>query len=83
MLLADALLAVAANYLAFWLRFDGVIPAAYWMLWLQTVPCLVLIRGLTFVSFHLYDSVWQYVGTCEICAPSRPAWPRAAWCSAC
>jgi EAL domain-containing protein (putative c-di-GMP-specific phosphodiesterase class I) len=62
MLLADALLAVAGNYLAFWLRFDGVIPPAYWMLWLQTIPCLVLIRGLTFVSFHLYDSVWQYVG---------------------
>lgn len=62
MLLADALLAVAANYLAFWLRFDGTIPAAYWMLWLQTVPCLVLIRGVTFTSFHLYDSVWQYVG---------------------
>ena len=61
-LLADALLAVAANYLAFWLRFDGTIPAAYWMLWLQTVPCLVLIRGVTFTSFHLYDSVWQYVG---------------------
>ena len=61
-LLADALLAVAGNYLAFWLRFDGTIPAAYWMLWLQTVPCLVLIRGLTFIAFHLYDSVWQYVG---------------------
>jgi FlaA1/EpsC-like NDP-sugar epimerase len=61
-LLADVLLTVAANYLAFWLRFDGTIPAAYWMLWLQTVPCMVLIRGVTFTSFHLYDSVWQYVG---------------------
>jgi FlaA1/EpsC-like NDP-sugar epimerase len=61
-LLADVLLTVGANYLAFWLRFDGTIPAAYWMLWLQTVPCLVLIRGVTFTSFHLYDSVWQYVG---------------------
>lgn len=61
-LLADVLLTVAANYLAFWLRFDGTIPAAYWMLWLQTVPCLVLIRGVSFTSFHLYDSVWQYVG---------------------
>ena len=41
---------------------DGAIPAAYWTLWLQTIACLVLIRGLTFTSFHLYDSVWQYVG---------------------
>ena len=55
-------MAAAANYLAFWLRFDGQIPAQYWTLWLQTVPCLVLIRGLAFVWFHLYDSVWQYVG---------------------
>ena len=52
----------AANYVAFWLRFDGEIPAQYWTLWLQTVPCLVLIRGLAFVWFHLYDSLWQYVG---------------------
>ena len=61
-LLADALMAAAANYLAFWLRFDGEIPAQYWTLWLQTVPCLVLIRGLAFVWLHLYDSLWQYVG---------------------
>jgi FlaA1/EpsC-like NDP-sugar epimerase len=61
-LVVDALLTVAANYIAFWLRFDGVIPPAYWTLWLQTVPALVLIRGLTFIPFHLHDSVWQYVG---------------------
>ena len=62
MLLADALMAAVANYLAFWLRFDGNIPGPYWTLWLQTIPCLVLIRGLAFVGFHLYDSLWQYVG---------------------
>ncbi len=62
MLLVDAALTVAGNYLAFWLRFDGAIPAAYWTLWLETIPCLVLVRALTFIPFHLYDSVWQYVG---------------------
>jgi FlaA1/EpsC-like NDP-sugar epimerase len=60
--LVDLLLTVVGNYLAFWLRFDGVIPAAYWDLWRQTIPLLVLFRGLTFISFHLHDSVWQYVG---------------------
>jgi len=58
----DLLLTVAGNYFAFWLRFDGAIPAAYWALWRETIPLLVLLRGLTFIPFHLYDSVWQYVG---------------------
>jgi FlaA1/EpsC-like NDP-sugar epimerase len=60
--LVDLLLTVAANYFAFWLRFDGAIPAAPWDLWRQTIPLLVLLRGLTFIPFHLSDSVWQYVG---------------------
>ena len=62
MVLVDLLLTVAGNYFAFWLRFDGAIPAAYWALWRETIPLLVLLRGLTFIPFHLYDSVWQYVG---------------------
>jgi FlaA1/EpsC-like NDP-sugar epimerase len=60
--LVDLLLTVAGNYFAFWLRFDGVIPADYWDLWRQTIPLLVLFRGLTFIPFHLHDSLWQYVG---------------------
>ena len=62
MVLVDLLLTVAGNYFAFWLRFDGAIPAASWALWWETIPLLVLLRGLTFIPFHLYDSVWQYVG---------------------
>lgn len=61
-LLVDLLLTVAANYFAFWLRFDGAIPAATWSLWAATIPVLVLLRGLSFVPFHVYDSVWEYVG---------------------
>jgi FlaA1/EpsC-like NDP-sugar epimerase len=60
--LVDLLLTVAGNYFAFWLRFDGAIPAAFWALWRETIPLLVLLRGLTFIPFHLHDSVWQYVG---------------------
>ncbi len=60
--LVDLLLTVAGNYFAFWLRFDGAIPAASWDLWRETIPLLVLLRGLSFLPFHLYDSVWRYVG---------------------
>jgi FlaA1/EpsC-like NDP-sugar epimerase len=60
--LVDLLLAVAGNYFAFWLRFDGAIPAAFLDLWRETIPLLVLLRGLTFIPFRVYDSVWQYVG---------------------
>lgn len=62
MVLVDLLLTVAGNYFAFWLRFDGAIPAAASDLWRETIPLLVLLRGLSFIPFHLYDSVWQYVG---------------------
>jgi len=60
--LVDLLLTVAANYFAFWLRYDGAIPAAVWNLWAVTVPALVLLRGLSFIPFHVHDSVWEYVG---------------------
>ena len=62
MVLVDLLLTVAGNYLAFWLRFDGAIPADFRDLWWETIPLLVLLRGLAFIPFHLYDSVWDYVG---------------------
>ena len=80
--LVDLLLAVAANYFAFWLRFDGAIPAAAWSLWAANVPALVLLRGLSFVPFHVYDSVWSTWGS-ETCGRSWPASPRVASSSAC
>ena len=57
-----AILVVIANYLAFWLRFDGNIPRQYWDMWRQTIPWLLAIRLLTFLPLHVYDGMWQYVG---------------------
>jgi FlaA1/EpsC-like NDP-sugar epimerase len=61
-ILLHAGLAVAANYAAFWLRFDGAIPAPYRAVWLATLPWLVAIRTAVFLVLHLHASMWRYTG---------------------
>jgi FlaA1/EpsC-like NDP-sugar epimerase len=60
------LLVALSNYVAFLLRFDGLVPAWALLSFLQGLPGLLVIRGLMFVAFRLYQGLWRYTGLYDL-----------------
>jgi FlaA1/EpsC-like NDP-sugar epimerase len=59
-------LVALANYLAFWLRFDGVIPDEDLSLFMRMLPWLIAVRGLGFLAFRLYEGLWYYTSLWDL-----------------
>lgn len=59
-------LIVLANGLAFLLRFDGSFPPVQREMFLKTIFFLLLIRGVTFLFFRLYEGLWRYTGIWDL-----------------
>ncbi|MBK9307132.1 MAG: polysaccharide biosynthesis protein [Nitrospira sp.] len=55
-----------ANYLAFWLRFDGAVPDWAMRLFMQMLPLLLVVRLLSFLTFRLYQGVWKHTGIWDL-----------------
>ncbi|MBS0152001.1 MAG: SDR family NAD(P)-dependent oxidoreductase [Nitrospira sp.] len=62
----DVGLIVLANYLAFFLRYDGNIPQAERYVFEQTVLGLVAVRGVAFALYGLNEGLWRYTSLWDL-----------------
>jgi FlaA1/EpsC-like NDP-sugar epimerase len=60
-ILTHVLLVGFSYWLAFLLRFDFFIPAAYGVIFFKTLPLIISIKTIVFYSMGIYYGLWRYV----------------------
>lgn len=65
-ILIDAILIIISMYLAFWARFDGLIPQRYYHMMTLTLPFVLIIKLSVFQIFRIYRFIWGHVGLEEL-----------------
>jgi FlaA1/EpsC-like NDP-sugar epimerase len=63
---ANMVFIALAYILAFYIRFEFTLPYQYYDLIFETLPVLILIKGLMFYFFGLYAGLWKYVSIGDI-----------------
>lgn len=66
LLILDSLCVNIAFFLAFWLRFDGMLENHYFQLYTSNWIVLTGIKLLVYAYFKLYRSLWRYASVDEL-----------------
>ena len=66
MLFGDFLLVFFAYYSAYYLRFEGSIPAKMLTSFLYSVIWIVPLKIFCFMFFDLYKGMWRYTGMYDL-----------------
>ncbi len=65
-LIADTLVIAASLYLAYWLRFDGQIPATHGVTMLYCIPLAIGLKIPILAALKMYRFSWDHVGMREV-----------------
>ncbi len=57
---------IIANYCAFVLRFDGVLPREYFHIFLSCLPVLIFIRLSLYLKAGLHKGLWRYASISDM-----------------
>ncbi|MDK2821773.1 MAG: hypothetical protein PWP31_1738 [Clostridia bacterium] len=66
LIIIDIFLINLAFYLAFYLRFDGILPPEYFPKYLDNILAITVIKISVFYYFKLYKSLWEYASIEEL-----------------